>query len=90
MSFYDIRCKLDELFEEAYDAERISTKSKNENYDPIRNFINKLFEGDDEAVVNFGGWYPPLTWEGWVNRTAPWYEQTSFRQFDTGEENMNN
>ena len=88
MSFYDIRCRLDKLFEEAYDAEKNSLESKDENYEPIRTFIRKLFEPDTEAVVNFGGWYPPLTLEGWNKKDSPWYEQASFRKFYGGKDNM--
>ena len=76
IAWSDIRCRLDILFEEAFNAEKEeSAKSNNENYDNIRDFIKTLFLPDDEAVVNFGAWFPPLTFEGWDIPSKPWYEQ---------------
>ena len=78
MAWSDIRCRLDILFEQAYNSEKVSEKSNDENYNDLRDFINKLFEIDNEAVVNFGPWYPPLTLDSWDKPGQPWYEQTPF------------
>ena len=90
MSWSDIRCRLDGLFEEAFLAEESSDERKTENYDAIRDFLKKLFEIDGDAVVNDGGWYPPLTKDGWNNPNSEiWYEQfptsRSFRKVDPGQ-----
>ena len=63
MSWYDIRCRLDILFEEAFNKEAESAEANDENYNDIRNFLLKLYTPDTEAVVNFGAWYPPLKLE---------------------------
>ena len=65
MAWSDIRCRFDILLEQAFIAEQNSKESDDANYDDLRNFIRKLFKLDDEAVVNFGAWYPPLTFEAW-------------------------
>ena len=76
MSWSDIRCKLDELFENAFEAEKISEAKNTENYAKIKEFLTKLFEIDGDAVVHDGGWYPPLTKEGWNNpNSSNWFEQ---------------
>lgn len=76
MSWSDIRCRLDKLFQEAYLVEQNSTEANTNNYDAIRDFLKKLFEIDGDAVVNHGGWYPPLTLDGWNAPDAKWFEQT--------------
>ena len=78
MAWSDIRCRLDILFEEAYNAEEQSTESNDDNYNAVRNFLYKLFEPDEMAVVNHGGWYPPLTLEAWDDPNKQWFEQTPF------------
>ena len=86
MAWSDIRCRLDILFEEAFNAEQNSKEPNDRNYDDLRNFIMKLFELDDEAVVNFGAWYPPLTFEAWNRPDQPWYDQTPYaRDFVVGK-----
>ena len=76
MSWSDIRCRLDKLFQEAYLNEQNSTAFNTDNYDAIRNFLEKLFEIDGDAVVNHGGWYPPLLKDGWDKPDNKWFEQT--------------
>ena len=76
MSWSDIRCRLDKLFQEAYLVDQNSTAANTESYDAIRDFLKKLFEIDGDAVVNHGGWYPPLTMDGWSNPNAKWFDQT--------------
>ena len=93
MSWSDIRCKLDELFEQAYNTEKNSEKRNPKNYDTIREFLKKLYEIDGEAVVNDGSWYPPLTKDGWNNPNSDkWYEQIPtfrpFRRVDPGKGNQ--
>ncbi len=44
MSWSDIRCRLDKLFQEAYLVEQNSTEANTNNYDAIRDFLKKLFE----------------------------------------------
>ena len=78
MAWSDIRCRLDILFEEAYNAEEHSTHSNDDNYIALRDFLYKLFEPDDEAVVNHGAWYPPVRLEAWDKPSKPWFEQTPF------------
>ena len=78
MAWYDIRCRLDILFEEAYNAEAESEESNDTNYNAIRNFLYKLFEADDKAVVQHGAWYPPIWLEAWDKPSKPWYEQTPY------------
>ena len=78
MAWYDIRCRLDLLLEEAYNAEADSDESNDENYEPVRTFLYKLFEQDDEAVVQHGAWYPPIWLEAWDKPNKPWYEQTPY------------
>ena len=78
ISWFDIRCRLDILFEEAFNKESESTESNDENYNDIRNFLSKLYTPDTEAVVNFGAWYPPLTFESWDKPDKPWFEQTPY------------
>ena len=83
ISWYDIRCRLDELFEQAFKAEEKSEAKNPENYTKIKEFLEKLFEIDGDAVVHDGGWYPPLTKEGWNNpNSLNWFEQfPTKRQF---------
>ena len=90
IAWSDIRCRLDILFEEAFNAEeQESTESNDANYENIRNFILKLFQPDDEAVVNFGAWFPPMTFEAWDSPNKPWYEQKSVnRRYGGGKRNM--
>ena len=90
MAWSDIRCRLDILLEEAFDAEQSEPNETNdENYDSIRNFIWKLFQPDDEAVINFGAWDPPLTFEAWDNPSKPWYEQKPVKRRSVGgKQNM--
>ena len=84
MSWFDIRCRLDILFEEAFKAEEKSSQSNDENYNDIRNFLLKLYTPDTEAVVNFGAWYPPLTFESWDKPDKPWFEQTPYSRYFVG------
>ena len=78
MAWSDIRCRLDILFEKAYNAEKESRESNDGNYIALRDFLYKLFQPDSKAVVNHGGWYPPLRLEAWDNPSKPWFEQTLF------------
>ena len=78
MAWSDIRCRLDILFEEAFHLEEDSTESKDANYDNIRDFVSKLFDPDTDAVVNFGAWYPPLSFESWDKPNEQWFDQTPF------------
>ena len=81
ISWYDIRCRLDELFEQAFNAEKNSRAKNPGNYAKIKEFLEKIFKIDVEAVVNFGAWYPPLTMAGWnnIDRNNPnrfnWFDQ---------------
>ena len=52
ISWYDIRCTLDELFEQAFKEEETSGAKNPANYAKIKEFLNKIFEIDVEAVVN--------------------------------------
>lgn len=90
MSWTDIRCIFDRLFEDAYYAEKMERRESNyENYGNITTFITKLFQLDDEAVVNFGAWYPPLTFDAWNYPNKSWYEQTPvFRTFVDGKQHI--
>ena len=89
VAWFDIRCRLDILFEEAFNAETDAKESDDENYTNIRNFLLELFASDDEAVVNFGAWYPPLSFEAWDKPNKPWYEQTPFvRPFVNGKKQI--
>jgi len=83
MSWSDIRCRLDGLFEQAFKAEENSETKDTKNYAKIKEFLTKLFEIDGDAVVHDGGWYPPLTKEGWNNpNSLNWFEQfPTKRQF---------
>ena len=83
ISWYDIRCRLDELFEQAFKAEEKSEAKNPENYTEIKEFLKKLFEIDFDAVVNDGAWYPPLTKDGWNNpNSSNWFDQKpTFRYF---------
>ena len=78
ISWFDIRCRLDILMEEAFKKESESAESNDENYNDIRNFLSKLYTPDTEAVVNFGAWYPPLTFDSWDKPDKPWFEQTPY------------
>jgi len=68
ISWYDIRCRLDELFEQAFKAEENSEKKNIGHYVKIKEFLKKIFEIDGDAVVNEGPWYPPLTKDGWFEQ----------------------
>jgi len=85
MAWFDIRCRLDILFEEAFNAEKESAETNDENYTNLRDFLLTLFSHDYESVVNFGAWYPPLTFEAWDKPNDPWYEQTPFVRTFVGD-----
>ena len=90
MAWYDIKCRMDKLLEEAFNAEKYSSEYNDQNYNNIRGFLSKLFAPDIEAVVNFGAWYPPLTFEAWDKPNKPWYEQTPVvRHFVGGKRKIN-
>ena len=83
ISWFGIRCRLDELFEQAFKAEENSEKKNIGHYVKIKEFLKKIFEIDGDAVVNEGPWYPPLTKDGWNNpNSSKWFEQIPiFRYF---------
>ena len=90
ISWFDIRCRLDILFEEAFNKESESTESNDANYNDIRNFLSKLYTPDTEAVVNFGAWYPPLTFDSWDKPDKPWFEQTPYSRSFVGGTKIEN
>ena len=76
LAWANIRCVMDALLQDAFIAEsKESAEPNEENYAKIREFISKLFDPDDEAVVNFGAWYPPMTFDAWNDPSKPWFEQ---------------
>ena len=67
---------LEDLLKEAFLAEeKESEESNSKNYAPIREFIVKLFEPDDDAMVNCGAWCAPLSSDECYNENSPWLEQ---------------
>jgi len=82
LSWNNMRCMLDRLFEYAWTVD--ATGYNKEGYSIIRKFLDRLFEFDNEAVVNFGPWYPPLNaWSGGQWWTIPQTPRQFFGDYIT-------